>query len=166
MKTAEMIEVMQAYQRGEKIEWKQGDDKWFDCNGTPDWAWDKRLYRIKPKPLPTPKFKEKDSIVYIDDKGRQTPYITEIVSVGELYYMARELGSSNEPISREILRVDKNHINADDVLWYWEFQSTDGDWHKTDCRYTREQAKSKIINAKYATLTPLYALGFRLKDEK
>ena len=49
MKTAaEKIAVMQAYERGEKIELFNG--VWVDCC-EPVWNWDACNYRIAPKPL-------------------------------------------------------------------------------------------------------------------
>ncbi|MCW0413513.1 hypothetical protein NG831_06360 [Xanthomonas sacchari] len=46
--TAEMIEVMQAFERGEKIECKylRGNDSW-DVLPSPSWNWIECDYRIK-----------------------------------------------------------------------------------------------------------------------
>ena len=49
--TKEMIEVMQAYERGEKIEVHylyNYKDYWITC-GTPIWDWHNFEYRVKPK---------------------------------------------------------------------------------------------------------------------
>ena len=58
--TKEMIEVMQAYDRGEIIEvnyFLASKDNWVAC-GTPVWDWDNFDYRVKPKksyvPFDTP----------------------------------------------------------------------------------------------------------------
>lgn len=49
MKTIqEMINVMQAYDRGEQIEFKECDGKWHDTP-TPIWNWSQTDYRVKPK---------------------------------------------------------------------------------------------------------------------
>ena len=45
--TKEMIEVMQAYDRGEKIESCYGG-VWVDID-MPEWSWGLRDYRVKPK---------------------------------------------------------------------------------------------------------------------
>ena len=45
--TKEMIEVMQAYDRGEKIEYGYGG-VWVDID-MPEWSWGLRDYRVKPK---------------------------------------------------------------------------------------------------------------------
>lgn len=49
MNTEEMIEVMQAYVRGEAIEVSDADkDEWGDIN-VPGWDWISYDYRVKPK---------------------------------------------------------------------------------------------------------------------
>ena len=47
--TKEMIEVMQAYDRGEQIEFMDCSRKWKDTTN-PIWDWARYDYRIKPKP--------------------------------------------------------------------------------------------------------------------
>lgn len=50
MKTEQMIEVMQAYVRGEKIELRNKDTEEWILNSTePLWNWDSFEYRVKPK---------------------------------------------------------------------------------------------------------------------
>ena len=46
--TKEMIEVMQAYLDGEKIEYRYGRTDWLECR-IPIWDWGLRDYRVKPK---------------------------------------------------------------------------------------------------------------------
>ena len=46
--TKEMIEVMQAYERGEQIQLLNIDGKWEDKDN-PAWNWAKCDYRVKPK---------------------------------------------------------------------------------------------------------------------
>lgn len=54
MTTSEMIEVMQAYERGEQIEGKElGSETWLDSN-QPFWDWGNFEYRIKPQPAYRP----------------------------------------------------------------------------------------------------------------
>lgn len=103
MNTDEMIEVMQAYVRGEAIEFCDLDrpDIWLDVTDTPQWAWDLNSYRVKPKPS--------------------------------------------------------------EKLWYWEFKMSDG-WHISQTRMTRAQAQAFVGES--VEIAPLYALGFRVKDEK
>ena len=50
--TAEMIEVMQAYERGEKVEacWRRHSNDWVKCE-LPQWDWSNFNFRIAPKPL-------------------------------------------------------------------------------------------------------------------
>ncbi len=46
--TKEMIEVMQAYLKGEKIEYRYGNTDWLECR-VPIWNWNSIEYRVKPK---------------------------------------------------------------------------------------------------------------------
>lgn len=54
MTTKEMIEVMQAYERGEQIEYRikdfMRDDEWYVQKSIPEWDWRTYDYRVKPKP--------------------------------------------------------------------------------------------------------------------
>ena len=46
--TKEMIEVMQAYERGEKVQLLNRLGIWVDID-MPEWSWGLRDYRVKPK---------------------------------------------------------------------------------------------------------------------
>ena len=46
--TKEMIEVMQAYDRGEQIQLLDRLGNWVDID-MPEWSWELRDYRVKPK---------------------------------------------------------------------------------------------------------------------
>ena len=50
-----------------------------------------------------------------------------------------------------------------ETLWYWEFQMSDG-WHISQMRMTKAQAQAFVGES--VAIAPLYALGFRIKDEK
>ncbi len=51
MTPKEMIEVLQAFERGEKIEFLGLDTKWYLVNGEPTWNFHSNTYRIaKPEP--------------------------------------------------------------------------------------------------------------------
>ena len=50
MKTSDMIAVLQAYERGEKIECKGKMEDWRECP-EPLWSFDTNDYRIAPKKL-------------------------------------------------------------------------------------------------------------------
>lgn len=52
---------------------------------------------------------------------------------------------------------------AVEALWYWEFKMSDG-WHISQTRMTRAQAQAFVGES--VEIAPLYALGFRIKDEK
>ena len=57
--TKEMIEVMQAYERGEKIECFNDGEQWRDVN-SPIWDWLHNDYRVKPKRMFLPLEKAED----------------------------------------------------------------------------------------------------------
>ena len=50
-----------------------------------------------------------------------------------------------------------------ETLWYWEFKMSDG-WHISQARMTRDEAQAFVGES--VAIAPLYALGFRIKDEK
>ena len=52
---------------------------------------------------------------------------------------------------------------AFEMLWYWEFKMSDG-WHISQTRMTRVQARAFVGDN--VEIAQLYALGFRIKDEK
>ena len=58
MTTSEMISVMQAYERGEQIEYRikdfMRDDEWYVQKSIPEWDWRTYDYRVKPKPTYRP----------------------------------------------------------------------------------------------------------------
>lgn len=58
MTTKEMIEVMQAYERGEQIECRDcrdlGTESWYLVSNDPDWNMSDFEYRVKPKPTYRP----------------------------------------------------------------------------------------------------------------
>ena len=86
MKTVhEMIQIMQAYERGERIEFKQYDGKWLEDKRWhdaqyPAWDWVHADYRIKPKPEFRP-FKSGDEFLKAQkEHGTKT-------STGELLFI-------------------------------------------------------------------------------
>lgn len=58
MTTKEMIEVMQAYERGEQIEYRMKtipeNNEWVTMTQEPEWNWTEFEYRVKPKPTYRP----------------------------------------------------------------------------------------------------------------
>lgn len=152
MTTKEMIEVMQAYDRGEEIEKCLVDceDRWVPAT-SPSWNWAQTSYRVKPK---EPKFKDGDEVVRKSFAGYSRP--ADIWHVGSL-------GMDGMNLS--------DFIKADDVLWYWEYQNVSGEWETTNARYTKSDLSNEVLGPnERETATPIYALGFRLpqnlKEEK
>ena len=70
--TKEMIEVMQACERGEQIEFCYTDEVikvWQDTNGKPLWNWGDTDYRVKPKPKYVPFETAEEFIIAQRNKG-------------------------------------------------------------------------------------------------
>nr|DAN83845.1 MAG TPA: hypothetical protein [Caudoviricetes sp.] len=139
MNTDEMIEVMQAYTQGEAIEVSdKGADDWSEIK-YPLWDWNSFEYRVKPAKKVT-----------IDKNLNK-------------HFISKQLGNIAELIDTEIFIYEGEYISVDDVLWYWEFKMSDG-WHISQMRMTRAQAQAFVGES--VDIAPLYALGFRIKDEK
>ena len=71
--TKEMIEVMQAYENGEQIEFCYTDEVikvWEDTNGKPLWNLGDTDYRVKPKPKYVPFETAEEFITAQRKKGR------------------------------------------------------------------------------------------------
>ena len=148
MTTQEMIEVMQAYERGEEIEKCLVDceDRWVPAT-SPSWNWAQTSYRVKPK---EPKFKDGDEVVRKGFAGYSRP--ADIWHVGSIAMEGVNLS---------------DFIKADDVLWYWEYQDVSGEWKMTGARYTKSDLSKEVLGPnERETAIPLYALGFRLPREK
>ena len=139
MNTDEMIEVMQAYTQGEAIEVSdKGADDWSEIK-YPLWDWNSFEYRVKPAKKVT-----------IDKNLNK-------------HFISKQLGNIAELIDTEIFIYEGEYISVDDVLLYWEFKRSDG-WHISQMRMTRAQAQAFVGES--VDIAPLYALGFRIKDEK
>ena len=139
MNTQEMIAVMQAYARGEAIEVSnKGANDWSEIK-YPLWDWNNFEYRVKPAKKVT-----------IDKNLNK-------------HFISKQLSNIAELIDTEIFIYEGEYISVDDVLWYWEFKMSDG-WHISQMRMTRAQAQAFVGES--VEIAPLYALGFRLKDEK
>ena len=163
MTTKEMIEVMQAYERGEEIEMRLADceDRWAPAI-SPYWNWARISYRIKPKET---KFKVGDVLVRILDEAMPLflDDIFYIVSIGEEYRIQDRRG---DELSDTYENIKYAYIKADDVLWYWEYQDVSGEWEMTSARYTKSDLSKEVLGPnERETAMPLYALGFRLPEK-
>ena len=139
MNTDEMIEVMQAYTKGEAIEVSvKGADDWSEIK-CPLWDWNSFEYRVKPAKKVTL------------DKNLNKRFIS------------KQLSNIAELIDTDIFIYEGEYISVDDVLWYWEFKMSDG-WHISQTRMTRDEAQAFVGES--VAIAPLYALGFRIKDGK
>lgn len=142
MNTNEMIAVMQAYAKGKTVEVTgKGTSNWREIK-RPLWDWANFEYRVKPEES---KFETGDRAVFRRDEA-DTLALKDIHAYGDP-------GCTNSFVFWKV----------DDVLWYWEFKMSDG-WHISQTRMTRAQAQAFVGES--VEIAPLYALGFRIKEEK
>lgn len=161
MTTKEMIEVMEAFERGEEIEacWK-GDFSWTS-KAEPCWHWGFYDYRVKPK---EPKFRVGDVVARKDEAGGDHYSIVRIIGVSDQCGYDYEYTKYDPKAEIGGVISDDEFILADECLWYWEFYH-EGDkvWRMTSVRTTKAEALANG-GSFIDRLTPLYALGFRLPN--
>ena len=93
-----MIEVMQAYERGEQIEFCYNDENikvWENTNGEPLWNWGDTDYRVKPEPKYVPfgtaeeflaaQRKHGEGVISIDNDGTLKTHDLSITLDGMVY---------------------------------------------------------------------------------
>lgn len=174
MTTREMIEVMEAFERGEVIEAEiRGTGMYEECV-TPDWNWDYMIYRIKPKENNIKaKFKQYDKIIHKElcngaPLNKDNDFlIIEYVNLSENKYEVYNKGIDAFEFF-DIKEIDEDYINTDDCLWYWEyynenlkaFTQTTLRYNKKDCIDYLQKVTSDL------TTTPIYQLGARLPKER
>lgn len=159
--TEQMIEVMQAYLAGKKIEYrlKNGSTFWTDISN-PIWAWDASDYRIKPEAELTHNFKTGDEVILkFSCKGGALAQ-NDICKVKDVDNDSLRLDISNLPY------CPNDFVKVDDALWYWEYQHKNGLWCITSCRFTKEGIIKHLSEYKTFNLAPLYALGARLPENE
>ena len=88
--TKEMIEVMQACERGEQIEFCYTDEVikvWEDTNGKPLWNWGDTDYRVKPKPkyVPFETAEEFLEALYIHGEGLTSVNDVRVLNAKDIY---------------------------------------------------------------------------------
>lgn len=178
MTTKEMIEVMQAFERGEEIEVSCVDEDNWVYTRLPNWNWRYYKYRIKPKEEEIKykeeeiehKFKKGDEIVHkelCDGKplGKDNSFlVVEDINLSEEKYEIYNKRLDTFEFF-DIETIDENYVNIDDCLWYWEYYDDNYEaFTKTDLRYDKEDCIDYLRRTtSYLTPTPIYQLGARLK---
>ena len=159
MNIDEMIEVMQAYTRGEAIEVSdKGAGNWSEIK-YPLWDWNSFEYRVKPK---NRKFGEGDKVIEKDAQMLMLDENNGYIWTVKGYTEDGGIEFKGGAIIPEH-QVCEEYVKIDDALWYWEFKMSDG-WHISQTRMTRSEARALVGES--VDIAPLYALGFRIKDEK
>lgn len=173
--TKEMIEIMQAYENGEKIEYrlKEGNKRWFKALH-PEWDWVLFDYRIKPK-VKECKFKEGDIIVYINKNSISYGSIFKVISCKndeihcdfvKLINFNIEKGTGSCAFKGKELEHFENALD-DRFLWEWYYvyRENNGEYDigtfGFKCNFSWLKKNSSCTRFK-----PIYELGFiDTKDE-
>lgn len=160
MTTQEMIEILQAYDRGEEIE--SGDkirDFWVDLT-SPSWNFNKFDYRIKPKEEKR-KFKVGDRLIRKKAENSLVYGEADIVEVTALTENGYTLDTEGTlPFDKE-----DTQVKVDDCLWYWEIFTEDDIWTIDTDRKTKAEIMNYNRGFTLNRFIPLYALGFKLPKE-
>ena len=123
--TKEMIEVMQAYLRGEEIEYRCGYKDWLECR-VPIWNWNNFDYRVKPKQKTKTKTKTKTKYLPFETVGefleaqREHGAIIKMIDDDRLLSaFVRHDGSVLFVLPKSI--CEKLLINVDNLFGKYEF---------------------------------------------
>ena len=107
MKTIkEMVEIMLAFDRGEQIEFKECDGKWYDTP-TPIWNWSQTDYRVKPKPKYVPFDTAEEFLAAQRDNGYLVSNKGKFL---EAYINGRDTVIISNPYSREFELISLNDL--------------------------------------------------------
>ena len=137
MTTKEMIEVMQAYERGEQIEHRDRcGDNWY-LSQVPSWDWVQYEYRIKPKPTYRP-YKNADE--FLAAQKEHGMYITDH---GMYLLPKHEAGRYELPTSiddeKVVFILPTNTSNAYAVCYHYDNLLKDKVWQDgTPCGVKEE----------------------------
>ncbi|WP_162166891.1 hypothetical protein [Campylobacter fetus] len=170
MTTEEMIEVMQAFERGEKIELSDVNANIWINMIIPEWNFENYKYRIKPKEeeIKT-KFKIGDKIII---KTRCNGAIINPADIMNITEITEDYYKDEASVCLIISFADAEFIHVDECLWYWEYKTMYGNWERWNKRYTKieideELSKSLSPSDRYIVKqAPIYQLGARLPEEK
>ncbi|CUU84533.1 hypothetical protein [Campylobacter hyointestinalis] len=169
----EMIAVLEAYIKGEEIEFSRVNaDIWVHTR-LPSWNWEDYKYRIKPKEeeIKT-KFKKGDTIVNKHicdgtplDKNGNFIMVDDIDLSKEKYRIYDSQLAVFEFFDIKI--IDESYVNTDDCLWYWEYRDVLRDsWHTHGVRLNKAAYKNLCTDGDWDLGSePIYQLGARLKKE-
>lgn len=114
MKTVkEMIEVMQAYERGEKIEFCYGGD-WREID-LPSWSWGFQDYRVKQEPKFVP-FDTAEEFF-----AAQRAHGINIVHIGETLRLLGFVSCKNKVLVTDLTYNFKINVSFCDLLHFYIF---------------------------------------------
>lgn len=182
MNLRKQIEIMEAYERGEKIQYRiRGKRTWGDIN-TPDWNWNNREYRVKPEvnslEMDSSDLKCGEFYVYTNmDSESYYGKVFRLVSILNKNYYTFELverpnrarikeGGENSTSYVFFKQDISDFVNVKDdrFLWFWEAFSGSHDRNTILERCSYKEISKLWWGVGFAR--PIYALGFVLRGEK
>ena len=158
----EKIEVIRAFSEGKPVEGYNKEvglweDKVYDI-----WDFDNNLYRIRYEQ--TFKFKVNDNLVYRRDDNNPSPTIYTVMNIDNNGYTLNGGEFEKSPSV-----IEKEYISERDVLWYFEWKTTNGQYTRDIAdgyRLTIDEANEIVKNTNsLIECYPIRVLGFRLKKE-
>lgn len=166
--TKEMIEVMQAFERGEKIQthYKLKDLEYWEDTENPEWDWHFYDYRVKPK-VKESKFKEDDIIVYINKNSKSYGSIFKVISCDidyihcdfvKLINFNIEKGTGSYVFYEKELEHFENALN-NRFLWFWMLLNNEiNQIEKSNIALNLSSAKKYF--KENLKIKPIFELGF------
>lgn len=166
--TKEMIEVMQAFERGEKIQthYKLKDLEYWEDTENPEWDWHFYDYRVKPK-VKESKFKEGDIIVYINKNSKSYGSIFKVISCDidyihcdfvKLINFNIEKGTGSYVFYEKELEHFENALN-NRFLWFWILLNNEiNQIEKSNIALNLSNAKKYF--KENLKIKPIFELGF------
>ena len=158
MTLEEKLEVIRAYAEGKPIEVYNEDEDVWEVKIYDDWNFEEGKYRIKSNK--SAKFNIGDTLVFKASEEGLCPMTYTIIDIDETHYKFEYTSPT------AIEEVDRDFTNERNVLWYFEiYDYISKEYSMYPRRTTRAELEEEYA-ANHYTLSwkPIYALGFKLKD--
>lgn len=166
MKTIrEQIEVMKAFERGEKIQsnFKLKELEYWEDNTNPVWDWHFYDYRIKPQTEPEEIFSKGDTVVWLHGNEYS---VYEVVKVCEELYILSDLMGRQIEINPQVAKAGGYKDAKDDsFLWYFEVLK-ENEVQIYPKKLTYKQMIEVCKSDGMSLIKPLYSLGFTYNSNR
>ena len=159
MTLKEKIEVIKAYAEGKIVEAYNEDNDRVLVKQHDVWDFEYDQYRIKPND--TFKFKVNDVLVYRGDADKPSPNLYTVMDIDNNDYTL-----NGDEFEKSPAIIEKEYISKRDVLWYFEIYDYMSKKYIMNPTRATTAEMDKEFAANHDTLMwkPIYALGFKLKE--